>query len=96
MNIKNKAYHLKTLLDSAGTLSFYSSFTKRTSLVIFIAFLTVTMHNFAYANESMPTLAKVNLTLPDLPGKILEVFQGQSSKNIYLINDLHCDYTRPV
>ncbi|MCP4482404.1 MAG: hypothetical protein GY817_06465, partial [bacterium] len=41
----------------------------------------------------MHPLANSNLTLPDLTGKIVEVFQGKGSKNIYLINDLHCDYT---
>ncbi|MCP4481798.1 MAG: hypothetical protein GY817_03140 [bacterium] len=63
------------------------------SFILCVAFLTVTMHNFAYANENLPTLRSTNLILPDLAGNIVEVFQGQSSKNIYLINDLHCDYT---
>ncbi|MCP4482855.1 MAG: hypothetical protein GY817_09000, partial [bacterium] len=51
------------------------------------------MHNFAYANESLAVLKNTNLILPDLAGNIVEIFEGKCSKNIYLINDLHCDYT---
>ncbi|MCP4481324.1 MAG: hypothetical protein GY817_00645, partial [bacterium] len=68
MNIRNKLDKLK-LFHRGGDTSSYSLCIKRTSFAIFIAFLTVSMNSFSYANETIPALEKTNLILPDLAGK---------------------------
>ncbi|MCP4482764.1 MAG: hypothetical protein GY817_08470 [bacterium] len=93
MTCAPKFINLNLILLKKITTNYWASLFKSISLTICVVFLTVTMHNFAYANESLPALRNTNLTLPDLAGKIVEVFQGKGSQNIYLINDLHCDYT---
>ncbi|MCP4482817.1 MAG: hypothetical protein GY817_08800 [bacterium] len=71
---------------------YFSFLMKKISLILCFSLLILNMNNFVYAKEASSAIKETSLILPDTMGKIVAVFQGQTNKKVYLINDLHCHY----
>ncbi|MCP4482245.1 MAG: hypothetical protein GY817_05615, partial [bacterium] len=92
--IKNK---LKKLTGHVSQFSLFkrdeerkhSVVIRRIAMFVLVAFITTSMHNFAYANV-MPGQPKV-FNLPSSVGKVVDSFQGQDKGKVVLIQDIHCN-----